>query len=493
MAGKRTKPLSKREKRKKEIKLIVQSNELVEARYSFDTWETRFFYSFVSMIAKEDDEDKVYRVWLSDVKKTYQLNNNDSYNQLRKASKSLANKNVYVSYNKDGVEREVQHRFIRCIDYVKEGQGNIDISNQEYIDVAIDKEILPLLLHVKKEFNPLTTRYTSYDERNIIRLKPYDVRIFQLLKKDEYKGHTILEFERLRTMLNMTDEYKRFSTFHQRVLEPAFKNINKHTDISVPLEEITKLKKGRKIYAIRVLIRTKTKKEIAKLRGEILQPSLFSDTNRQVKGEHIEDVDIIDIEIEEKSEVDILYDEFESIVIKDFGVTPSVLIKMLSSGKYQKEHIEQAINVTRRAKYKQEITKSVAGFFVKALKEGFTDAKEEQKKKQAQKEQVAKKRRELENEYATKKQERIKQLLKEDKSVNKKTLAYLKEQKNKALEVRLKKLGLTFEAVAIGDFREDKILRGLFIQGILVVFKEYFTDLDISYEKKIKTLKSEVN
>ncbi len=500
MAGKREKQLTRKEKRKKDIKLIVQSNQLVEARYMFDTWEMRFFYSFVSMIGKQDEEDKVYRVWLSDVKKMYQLNNNDTYNQLRKAAQSLSDKSVYVWYEKDGVRREVKHRFIRCIDYIQEGQELANISHQEYIDVAIDKEMLPFLLYVKKDFDPLTTRYTSYDYRNILKLKPYDTRIFQLLKKDEYKGQTVLEFETLKLMFNIVDEYKRFSTFYQRILEPAFKKINKYTDIYIPLDEIVKLKKGRKIAAVRVIIKTKTAKEIADVRGESGQQPLFHVGADKKSVEGIEEIEIIEPDevVHEKTDTDVLYEKFEETVVQDFGVTPTTFLRMLDSGKYTKEQIEQAIGVTRRAKFNQEIKKSVAGFFVKALKEGFTDIKAEQKKKAkkaaAKKEQDEKQKNQLETldqEYAQKKEERLKQLLAEDDTVSETTLLSLKKSKSPALLARLRKLDIDLEMATVQDFRNDKILRKLFIGAIMSEYSNYFADIDTWYREQMVHVKQQ--
>ena len=478
MAGKRTKKLSPREKRKKDIRLIVQSNELVEARYMFDTWEMRFFYFFASMIRKNDEEDKKYRVWLKDIKQAYKLNNNDSYHQLREASTRLSDKSVFLNYEKDGTTREIKHRFIKFVDYAQEGQ-DIDY-NQEYIDVSIDKEMLPFLLHVQKNFDPAITRYTSYDFRNIIGLKPYSMRIYQLLKKEEYRKEILIVIDDLKKMFNIVDEYKRFSTLYQRIIEPSLISINDHTDITVPMERIEKLKRGRKIYAIRIPIYSKTKKEVSEIRGEVMQGqgNLFE----------FEEVEIV----EEKTRTDILYEEFEETVVKDFGVTPLIFIKMLSTGKYKKEAIEQAIEVTRRAKYNQEIKKSVPAFFVTALKNGFTDEKIEKKKKQKEhkKEDLkGQKIKDLESRYAEKRADKVKEILETVEGVREQTLEYLKVNKNQMLKKRIEVLGLSMETTTLQHFRDDKILRGFFVNGITHEYKAYFESLEKEYQEELAVLK----
>lgn len=473
MAGKRTKKLSPREKRKKNIRLIVQSNELVEARYMFDTWEMRFFYFFAAMIRKNDEESKKYRVWLKDIRKTYKLNNNDSYHQLREASKRLSDKSVFLNYEKDGTMREVKHRFIKFVDYATDGQ---DIAyNQEYIDVSIDKEILPFLLHVQKNFDPAITRYTAYDFRNIIELKPYSARIYQLLKKEEYRKEITIVIDDLKKIFNIVDEYKRFSTLYQRIIEPSLISINEHTDITVPIEKIEKLKRGRRIYAIRIPIYAKSMREVSAMRGE------------DVHGNPFGDIAIIE-PVEGKTKADVLYERFEEIVVKDFGVTPSVFIKMLSSGKYSKEAVAQAIEVTRRAKYNQEVKKSVPAFFVTALKNGFTDEKVEQKKKQKKQSNIKLREqrvKELENKYLSKKAAKVKELLEEVEGVREKTLAYLKASKDKILKKRLDRLGLSFDTMDLQDFRDDKILRSFFIKGIIHEYKSYFESLEKEYQKEL--------
>ena len=481
MAGKRPKQLSKKERRKKNIRLIVQSNELVEARYMFDTWEMRVFHFFATLITKNDDEDKKYRIWLNDIKKAYKLNNNDSYHQLREATKRLSDKSVFLNYEKDGIDREVKHRFIKFVDYAIDGQ---EISaSQEYVDVSIDKEMLPFLLHVQKNFDPAKTRYTAYDFRNVIELKPYSTRIYQLLKKEEYRKERILTIDEIKKQFNIIDEYKRFSTLYQRIIEPSLISINKHTDITIPLDKIEKLKRGRKIYAIRIPIYSKTKTEISYLRGEVKQASLFENDTLET------------IEVEEKSNVvDVLFAEFQEVVVENFGVTATVFLKVLNTGKYEKSDIEQAISVTRRAKYNQEIKKNIAGFFLRALKDGYTDPKEEAKKKVLRAKQAAEEEKQLQLKIDDLKQEKQRQI---NNKIREVIAAFPNITKMAIEEIRnsqMTKILIEQQEIALGrgleieDYRNDKVLREL-VKGKIIGLKEsFFEEIIEEFDSKIKDL-----
>lgn len=462
-----------RNKRGNTIKLVVKSNELVEARYMFDVWETRFFLTLIASITKDDEDDKVYRIWFRDIKNNFQLKSHQSYHYLREAAISMAGKSVYIGWMNDEFRRGRMHRIIRFVDFLEDGQSGSRISQQEYVDVSIDKDIKPYLLDIKKKFDPSTTRYTSYELRNVIKLKPYAVRIYELLKQFEFKGFRTIKIEDLKDMFEITNEYPRFSNFYQKVIKESINAINKHTDLFIPFGHIEKIKKGRRVDALRFKIDSKTKDEVALLREENISPKV------------IENKRLDTFEQEPKlEEADLLFSSYENIVIKNFGVTPSVFIKMLTSKKYTKENIEQAIAVTRRAKYNQEIKKSVAGFFIKALQQGFTDEKIEHRKKVQQKKEQTDK---LEQEYRDRRASKIKWILENVEGVRETTLAYIKEKPNLGVKKRLDQLGLDFETITVEDFRQDKILRGFFIQGIAHEFSEYLADIDAEFHRRMSS------
>ena len=472
----------KRKGRGTTIKLVVKSNELVEARYMFDVWETRFFHSLIASIHKNDDDDKVYRLWFKDMKKNFQLKSNQSYDFLREAAISMAGKSVYIGWQNDEFRRGRMHRIIRFVDFLEKGQKGDGVAQQEYVDVSIDSDIRPYLLDIKKNFNPEVSRYTSYDLRNIIKLKPYSTRLYELMKQMEYKGFRTIIVADLKDMFEITKEYPRFSNFYQKVILGSVEAINKYTDLTIPVENIEKIKKGRKVHALRFRILAKSSEEINIIRGDAPQKTLFDE---------IEEAEII----ETNDEAQNLFDEFKEVVVKSFGVTASTFLKILESGKYKAEDINQAIAVTRRAKYNQEIKKNVAGFFRTALKEGYTDSEEEAKKLKQRKKQ---KRVALENEMNTIKDElaskinqRIKKITSEDEAVTESAIEMIKSNPLTEALIITKEKSLK-KKLTLEDYRKDERLRGLVMSNIISQEKEQFKDILNIYNPRIEAVKKKI-
>lgn len=468
-----------RKKRGNTIKLVVKSNELVEARYMFDVWETRFFHSLIASIDRKDEDDKVYRLWFKDIKKAFQLRSNQSYSYLREAAISMAGKSVYIGWMNDKHRRGRMHRIIRFVDFLEKGQKGEGIKQQEYVDVSIDKDIKPYLLDIKKNFDPKLTRYTSYDLRNIVKLKPYATRIYELLKQFEYKGFRTIVIEDLKEMFEIKEEYPRFSNFYQKVIVKSVDAINKHTDLRIPRDKIEKIKKGRKVYALRFMILTKSDEEVSIMRNEFAPKTLFDE---------VEDAIVLEPE-EEISEADRLFEEFQTIVVKQFGVTPTTFVKMLASGKYSRENIQQAIDVTRRANYNQKIKKSIPGFFKKALQEGFTDQKAELKKQVVELENEL---RILEDKQAAMINERIRKITAKNDEVTLQAIEAITDNPITGAMVRTKEKTLG-RALNTEDFRKDKQLRALVINNIVLLQKEQFNDILEKNGKGIKELKTKLN
>ena len=462
-----------KKKRGNTIKLVVKSNELVEARYMFDVWETRFFHSLIASISRNDDDDKVYRLWFKDIKKNFELKSNQSYSYLREAAISMAGKSVYIGWMNDKHRRGRMHRIIRFVDFLEKGQKGEGSKQQEYVDVSIDKDIKPYLLDIKKNFDPKLTRYTSYDLRNIIKLKPYATRIYELLKQFEYKGFRTIVIEDLKDMFEIKDEYPRFSNFYQKVIVTSIDAINKNTDLRIPKDRIEKIKRGRKVYALRFMIMSKSDEEVSILRNEFTPKTLF------------DDIEII--EVEESSEADKLFEEFQAIVVKQFGVTPTTFVKMLETKKYANENIQQAINVTRRANYNQTIKTNIAGFFIKALKEGYTDPKEEAKKGRVEAEKrkqsnTKKTKTALQTKYKKEVNEIIRTITKENPQITNEAITALSENyiTKAILDEKETVLGRPLE---IEDFRKYKILREMVKGKIMEIKEDAFVSLKERYAK----------
>lgn len=471
-------------KRGDAIKLVVKSNELVEARYMFNVWETRFFHTLISIIDKDDEDDKVYRVWFKDIKKNFNINSNKTYELLREAARSLNRKPVYIGWQDDEYRRGREYALFEFVDYLEGGQSGKKIHLQEYVDVKIQERMRPFLLYVKKNFDPLTTRYTSYDLRNTQKLKPYAIRIYELLKQFEFKGIRTIGVQDLKDMFLITNEYPRFSTFNQSVIAPSIKAINKYTDLYVNPAGIERIKKGRRVEALLFPIQSKTQQQVDALRGESQQLRLPIEEGTPSKEK----------QPTQKAHKALL-DEFGDTIVTSFGVTRSALEKVLKNGDFTKGDIEQAISVTRRARHNQEITKNPAGYFLKALKEGYTDVKQEAKK--AQKERTKKAKQveaqieQLKKELSQKINEVIRVITDQNESITLQAIDAIRSHHLTMALVKLKEQNLD-RRLEVQDYRDDKHLRAMVIKSIVENQPQYFEPIHDRYQPKINALENQL-
>ena len=55
------------------VKFIRKSNNLVEAKYKFDIWEMRLLTKMLTLIQRDDEDFKDYKIYLRDIVQDFQL------------------------------------------------------------------------------------------------------------------------------------------------------------------------------------------------------------------------------------------------------------------------------------------------------------------------------------------------------------------------------------------------------------------------------------
>jgi plasmid replication initiation protein len=469
--------MSQRTKKNRGIKLIKKSNDLIEARYRFDIWETRVFTSILSEIEHQDEDFRVYRVYLRDIIKEFNINNGDAYDLLRQATHSLMNKKLYVNYEHNGAIREKIYHIIRKADVMKSILDESRRKVNEYVDISIDPEMKPLLLELK-------SRFTTYDMQNVIKFKSgYTLRIYEHLKQYEKIGYRTLEIEYLKRIFELTSEYPLFANFYQKVIEPAQKDINEFTDITIT--SIEKIKVGKKVESLCFTFNSKIK--------ETSKPTVKAPNtpSRTVKMPSIE-AEIIEIEPVDDKVKDHIFLKFQSVVVGEFGVSPTVFLSELEG--CTEIRIEQAIRVTRRGVQEGKL-KNVSGFFIEALRREFTEPKEQQVKRvqtESNKKALIKslefQLKELKESYQSDINNKVRVLTEANSQITLDAIATIKEESKGYFALK----GVNTDKLTVIDFREDHILRGLVILQIQSKYKPHFEQINAHFVPQIKALESEI-
>jgi len=162
--------------------------------------------------------------------------------------------------------------------------------------------------------------------------------------------------------------------------------------------------------------------------------------------------------------------------------------------RYSGEQVEQAIRVTNRAKYLQQIKTNVAGFFIKALKDGYTDPKEEAQKRKATKQKAEEgkdtqkeKIEALEQEKAIRINDRIKEVVAEQPDITARAIQMVKTSKIGEVFITKKEKELG-RPLVLKDYREDRMLRESVKNKIVLLAKNRFMDIINDFEIKLAAL-----
>jgi hypothetical protein len=382
-------------------------------------------------------------------------------------------KKFVLNYEEKGVGREKLYHILRTVDVMQDGEeGKSGAANNEYIDVVVEDVMRPLLLQLQKNF-------TAYDLQNVVKLGVYPIRVYELLKQYQSIGSRTIRVDEMKIMIEVEDKYRLFGDFNRWIIRPAIKEINEYTDLLVTDTE--RVKEGRRVVAMKFSFRLKNEVELAEMRGEDIQQLSLDLVNQDRVGEEVAYEEVTP----KKNKKDELFDRFHRDVIERFGVTPSVFLHLLE--KHTEAEIAQAVGVTNRAKYNQQIKKNVAGYFVKALKDGFTDVTEEKAKKQRKEEEAAL-LAEIEQRKKHAINEKIKEVTASNPKIAEKAVRQLRADAITSIFIKTREDTLGRE-LTLEDFRQDRALVGAVKAKIMELAKRDFAELLAGFEGEVEGVK----
>lgn len=337
--------------------IFVQSNDFIQAKYkdSITFWEMIIFGRMCTLIDSSDTDFKEYRVYIKDlinlaeVEKSGQL-----YDRILDAATKLRKREITVQMkNEVGEERVLDTYLVTGVERALKANR----SENAYISLTFHPRLKPFLLELKRDF-------TKFDIRNYKFLHSGTItRLYQLLKSyyDRRRRDPLFDLQELKQMIGVADKYSLYANFRIKVLDEAQRKLAAGTDIKFTYEEV---KKGNKVTGILFHISINEGGEFGKLEkaGKI--------------GTNTEGGFLVDNKLggQMKDVVSQIQSE-ETIIVDKFGVSKKVFQSLTQ--KHSVEEIGKAVRVTERALAAGKITGKVAGFFVEAVRRGFTDAEEE--------------------------------------------------------------------------------------------------------------------
>lgn len=194
---------------------IRQHNVLTNARYDYSELQLDVLFFLISKLRK-DQTTAVYQ--LSIMELSALTGKQYHYPYLRKATEAMGSRMFEMEHEK-GYR---QMWMFQYVDYLK-GQG--------IIEIKLSEAILPYLFDLKDNF-------TSYELQAALKLgSKYAKRIYQLCSQWKDLGETRkYDLQDFKKMLGLLDDkgnekLKQLGQLREKVLDPAMKQINEHTEL----------------------------------------------------------------------------------------------------------------------------------------------------------------------------------------------------------------------------------------------------------------------
>ena len=235
--------------------LVVKDNALINASYNLETAEQRLIMLAV-INARETGQgitaDSKLEIHASDYAKHFHVSTDAAYKVMKEAVNNLFERKFsYVAeYKKTGKTGVVRSRWVSRIFYV---------DSLAILEITFAPDVVPLVTRLEEHF-------TSYQLKQVSNLtSKYAIRLYELLIAWREVGKTPqIELSEFRQKIGVENgEYERMHHFKARVLEPAIKQINEHTDITASYEQH---KRGRTISGFS--FRFKQKQQVKKIESK---------------------------------------------------------------------------------------------------------------------------------------------------------------------------------------------------------------------------------
>ena len=211
---------------------VKKDNALINAAYTLSLAEQRLILLSSAQADGDADELKDITIYAEQYAEAFKVSRQAAYMALKDAADSLFERRFsYERLTPKGNISTAKRRWVGGVDYVE---------NEGRIVLQYHKDVIPLLCELKSKF----TLYALEQVADLTSV--HAVRLYELLIAWRSTGKTpVFELADFRRKLGIEpDEYPRMHNFKARVLDPALKQINEHTDIQATYEQH---KRGRSI------------------------------------------------------------------------------------------------------------------------------------------------------------------------------------------------------------------------------------------------------
>lgn len=223
-------------------RIVRQSSALAEATYELSRDERRIIYMAAMQCAQNESPGQLsfdvtdYEISVSDYQSIFNIELNEASRDVRAAIKSIYSKSVRIHDPNESSQSEKSIEDIRWI------VGKKNLPKRGSWQITLNPLVVPHLTSLANSIKYPIQQIVGLQNTHQYRL--YDLFMAEL--DDDNTGQRIIDVEWLRAVFCLGKSYELYSNIKKRIIEPAIKQINEHTPLSV---SYTEDKSGRKVVS----------------------------------------------------------------------------------------------------------------------------------------------------------------------------------------------------------------------------------------------------
>lgn len=250
--------------------MVAKRNDMIQnGRYDLTVQEQRVVLYTITQVKPKDTE---FTEYIFDIKDFFAICGieNRNYKRLKGQLKKLSDKSWIVP-RKDENGR-VWHDVVRWFNNVSTSE------DAGLVSLTFHNKMMPFVLELSEQYRKNKIHYTQYELKYILPMQSkFSPRLYEILKS--YQQNNIRWFflvEDLQVMLCDFDKetkepivpktWSNFAEFKRRVIDPAIKEINQYTDLTIGYSVA---KTGPKVTKIEFYLDTKTVTELRQVNSAI--------------------------------------------------------------------------------------------------------------------------------------------------------------------------------------------------------------------------------
>lgn len=224
----------------KQDKIVVQHNNLINAKFDLIPSELKIFLYLLAQIdPKKDTEFKAHQIPISFISTS---TGGRTYKDIKEYAENLTKKTIQI----ESLSSKNRKKFIGLPLF-----GRVEyIEGANCVQASFNAEVKDFLLDLKGNF-------TKAELKHLLNIKnSHSFRIYWLLKQNKIYGQRLINYKKLREILMIgEDTYKEFPNFRRKVLDKALGDLA-DTDVAFDFKMV---KTGKSVTDILFILRDNKK------------------------------------------------------------------------------------------------------------------------------------------------------------------------------------------------------------------------------------------